>query len=436
MNKESLKYAVAYSSIFSLYLFVYGKHVVVIFGYMGYQDNFSVEKVIVSFFALMAICFLINNNRHLLNFFTHLIIGLVLIPTLVIFSGSDLPYLFIIITISGILTIAMSQRLIKFKAITLISLRDNRYLLNILTITSVLVVGSIFFMGGGSYFNLDISQVYEFRDDAAENLPGIFAYITPIITKVIIPLTIVLAFANKNWLKTLILLLCALLFFGLTGHKSMIFYPLVALFFYKISKRGGQIKFFIVSLFFIGIISLLEFSYLSNSDVGYWFSSLIFRRALLTPALLNWYYIDWFSANDLYYWADSRLTLGLISSPSHMSSPFLIGYQYYGSDDMSANAGWIGSGFSNGSFIGVIIYSIFIGLLVSILNAYSKKLGAETVISCFSIIFITIIMSADFITSLLTHGLIFAIFLLIIIGGVKTVKVNENIALDVRSRSR
>jgi hypothetical protein len=58
---------------------------------------------------------------------------------------------------------------------------------------------------------------------------------------------------------------------------------------------------------------------------------------------------------------------------------------------------------------------------MSFLNTYSKNLGAHIVISFFSIIFLTIILSADFITSLLTHGLLFAVILLITIGGVRVV---------------
>jgi hypothetical protein len=388
---------------------------------MGYEDKLSMEKAAASLIVLMATCLFLNKNNYPLNFFIHLIIGLVLVPTLVIFSGSDLPYLFVGTTISGIFTIVLSQRLIKIKPISFISFGNLQYLLNILIMLSILFIALVFSMGGSSYFNLDISRVYEFRDDAEKNLPGIFSYVMPVVTKVVIPFAIVIAFSNKNWFKVSILFTCAILLFGLTAHKSIIIYPFVALFFLKISKTGNQIKFFIVSLLLIGVISLLEFISLSNSDVGYWFSSLIFRRALLTPALLNWYYIEWFEANDLYHWADSRLTLGVISSPSHMSSPFLIGYQYYGLDDMSANTGWIGSGFANASFIGVIIYSLLIGLLMSFLNTYSKNLGAHIVISFFSIIFLTIILSADFITSLLTHGLLFAVILLITIGGVRVV---------------
>ena len=67
----------------------------------------------------------------------------------------------------------------------------------------------------------------------------------------------------------------------------------------------------------------------------------------------------------------------------------------------------------------MIIYSFLIGALMGVLNSYSKKIDSSMVVSFFSVIFLTIVMSADFITSLLTHGLIFAILLLTVIGGGK-----------------
>jgi hypothetical protein len=102
-----------------------------------------------------------------------------------------------------------------------------------------------------------------------------------------------------------------------------------------------------------------------------------------------------------------------------MSSPNLIGYQYFGLEDTSANTGWIGSGFANAGIAGVFLYSILIAALLGVLNTYSEKLGGGVITALFSTIFLTLILSADFATSLLTHGLIAAIVLLVLLGGRK-----------------
>jgi len=424
VNSKSIKFLGGYILIFLLYVLVYTKFIVIHFGYMGYRDSLSFEKLLASLIILAIILPVVNRDNFPLNFFFHLIIGLILIPSLVIFAGSDLPYIFAAITTGGIIIIALSQRLIKLKPLKMPIGGNLKPLLNTFIASSILLVLLILSLGGAKYFNLNFSLIYEFRDDAADNLPGIFAYIIPLITKIFIPFGVIISIYFNNWLKLLVLLICAFILFGLTAHKSIIFYPVIALLFYRMTKAGNQIKIFIFSLFLIGLISFLEFILLEKSDFGFWFSSLIFRRALLTPSLLNWYYIDWFFINDLYYWAESRFTFGLISPPSYLSSAHLIGYNYFGSEDMSANTGWIGSGFANAKFFGVAAYSIAIGLLISFLNSYSKKIDPGIIISFFSVIFLTIILSTDFTTSLITHGLIFNILLLIIVGG-KNIKVSK-----------
>jgi len=83
---------------------------------------------------------------------------------------------------------------------------------------------------------------------------------------------------------------------------------------------------------------------------------------------------------------------------------------------MSANAGWIGSGYANAGMFGVYLYSVMIGLFFSFLNAYGRKLGGRLVITLFTIPVFTLLRSSDLTTMFLTHGLLISILILIIIS--------------------
>jgi hypothetical protein len=57
-------------------------------------------------------------------------------------------------------------------------------------------------------------------------------------------------------------------------------------------------------------------------------------------------------------WADSKISFGLVESTYNLRLPFLIGKQYFFSEKMSANSGWIGSGYAQFGFTGMIAYAL------------------------------------------------------------------------------
>jgi hypothetical protein len=128
---------------------------------------------------------------------------------------------------------------------------------------------------------------------------------------------------------------------------------------------------------------------------------------------LNWAYYDFFSVHPYTYWAESKFTLGLVASPYDLNIPYLIGREFFGDAEAHANTGWIGSGMANAGYFGIAFYSVLIGLLLSMLDAYAKKLGYSLLLAVFLISVMTATTSADLTTMLLTHG--FLMLLLIVI---------------------
>ena len=126
----------------------------------------------------------------------------------------------------------------------------------------------------------------------------------------------------------------------------------------------------------------------------------------MVPAQLDAFWVEFFSINPKLYWAESRFTLGLINSPYSVLSPKVIGSVMFGQDNLGANTGWTGSGFAQAGAFGVICYSMVIGLFFSYLQMAARRLGNPLVASMTFPIMFTILLSADLVTSLLTHGLV------------------------------
>jgi hypothetical protein len=262
-------------------------------------------------------------------------------------------------------------------------------------------------LGGAAYFSLDFLTVYEFRDIAAENLPGIFAYIVSPVSKVILPMGIIMAIYMRSISFVVIFLCLGVLLFGLTHHKSIFAIPFGTVVLYLALVRFGVSGGLRVIFYFIALVAVIEaivLEFFFPNSMGP-ISTFLVRRVFLIPPLLDSYYVDYFSENAFFFWAVSRVTFGLVDTDYSVSAPFLIGLEFFGADQMSANSGFIGSGFANAGIVGVALYAALIGLIVSALNALGRRIDPVIVICVSFPVVLTALTTSDLITVFLTHGL-------------------------------
>jgi hypothetical protein len=412
LNKVKLLNIFLAQLYFCLLLFVYWVYVSDIYNYMGYVKNFSGISLFVSFISIFFFYFLID-SRGITSAYHNILLLLLFIPSMVIFSCADPSYIYFFSTFSGCLIVILVSKFIKIKSLKIFKIKEN-LLLNTLVFVSILYILSIFLQGGFNYFNLNILKVYQLREAAASNLPSIFGYISPIVSKCFVPFVIVIGLSKKRVTYVIIGFIFSILIFALTAHKSPLFYPFVILLVYWLYNR--KFNYYIISgLLLVVIISIIDF-YLKNSGNDFFgiFGSLFTRRTLMTPAKLNSYYIDFFSDNVFCFWASSKFSLGLVEQPYSLGPANLIGDVYFSRPEMSANTGFVGSGFANAGWFGIVLYSVIIGFLISFFSSCSKKIGEKEVFSLTFIIIFAIFSSTDLTTSLLTHGLGFIILFFIL----------------------
>jgi hypothetical protein len=402
-----LRLLVLHLIYFALLLCVYTTYIVDIYGYTGFKDALNISKAIFSPFAITAAFFLLSNNGLPSYFFLNIIIALTVTPSLVIFSGSDLPFSFIAVTWFAFAILAMVARFFRLRLIRVKHINAN-IMLRWLAGLSLLFIASIFAFGGSRFINFDLSLVYDFRRDAADNLPSIFGYLMPNFSYAIVPLGIVLSFLYRQWMLVLAFIFCGVMIFALSSHKAPLFIPIIVIIIYWFSRHPKVSNLTMLGLITVVVIGGLDFYLLQSGRGGFvgWFGDLGVRRSLLVPSLLNWAYYDFFSVHPYTYWADSKFSLGFVASPYDLKIPYLIGREFFGDAEAHANTGWIGSGMANAGYFGIALYSVLIGLLLSMLDAYAIKLGYSMVSAVFLISVMTAITSTDFTTMFLTHGLL------------------------------
>jgi len=279
-----------------------------------------------------------------------------------------------------------------------------------LLIIAGIYILSIIMKGGLQYFNLNLLKVYEFRNLAAQNLPGIYGYFSPMVSKVLLPFVLLLALYRRKWLVAGLALAGSVMIFALTAHKGPLFYPffIIGIYFVMCSRR--PIQFLLVGYIFF-ILAPLVFFCIDNSNII--LGTMTFRRAYFVPAHINFAYYDFFSSHSHTFLAESKLTFGLIQYPYDLDSSSLISYYYYHGDGTpgGANTGWLGSGYMHFGFTGMFIYALIVGLLLSMVDMLAKKreLSISTAI-CY-LPFHALFLGADLPTAMLTHGFLLALFL-------------------------
>ena len=380
--------------------------------YYGFNFDFSYPKFLISIVTLILFSLLVKTKNNVASFFYQFIYLAYLCPALVMFYLGGASVKFFAISCTGIFILIVTSWL-RFRRPVLASLSKVSFLGIMLTLTLITVL-SIAAFGGWRYFNLNIFRVYEFRSSAANEIPSIFGYINSPVSKVVLPLGILLGLHFKSTTGVILFVIGTVLMFGLTNHKSALVAPIVILIVYSALSRYGvrkSLNILFASLSFIMVAETIFLLAVGETSTG-WFATFIVRRVFLVPPLLDNYYVQFFTEHPLIYWSTSKISFGLVNTTYDTTAPFLIGDFFFHSAEMSANAGFVGSGFSNLGFLGVILYAFVLGLILSLLNAHGRDVGHFIVICASLTVMISAITSSDLVTVFLTHGLLFLLICL------------------------
>ena len=378
-----------------------------LWAYTYFHLDFSITRLMMTVVAVFLCAILIPRTLKPSMVLMHMALALIVSPSSVLYACGGYSDFFMIMTLAGYVIILPFQA-----AGARIPFLEGRLSASNLALICmafcVSCLGLMLLISGTRYFNVDFRRVYEFRSDARNDLPSVFGYAGSIMGKVLIPLLVTLGLCFRRWQWVAIGFASGFLLFAFTSHKSPLFTPILLIVVYYAARLlvKSPIRAFVYAAS-VGVVlfglSWFDFSNGDDGEVTH-VGTLFYRRVLMVPSMLNGLYLESFgSLFQFQYFGGNSFTLGLIGAQNTAPSPALIGAYFLGTDSW-ANTGYIGSGYAQLGVSGVLMYGMLLGIYGSLVDNLSHRHGPVLILTCFFPIFLTIIVSSDLPTAMLSHG--------------------------------
>lgn len=277
-------------------------------------------------------------------FINFLLFGL-MTPLFVFYALADeaRSYLYIVLLGYLIIDVIRKGRPIKFPLVR----HGISFALVLLILGALGVTGWMFLSGGIINFNLDLTRVYEFRRETGEMInAGLMGYVNVWVYKVFGPALLAIALWKKRYFWVMVVLLLHVFWFGVSAHKSVLFFPLLIIFlwvWFTKTKALSLVPIAFSGVVFVSLFILFVFDY-------QFIASLFIRRVFFVIAGNTFDYYHFFDNNQFVYWSNS-ITSSFISYPYHVGYAELIG-QSRGVDSHVNNT-FLSTGFMHAGVLGI-----------------------------------------------------------------------------------
>lgn len=393
------------------------------FAYQGFSLDFSLIKYVESWLIYISVALtfpasLTKPSDYLMTF-----IGAgVLAPTLVQYAYSDQSRFALYCLLMGVLFIQIFRN---GRAIRLPVIRNSQ-LIGIYLLVAIAAAVSLWYVASGAVaqFNLDLTKVYDFRRPSLDVAgKGFLSYINIWASKVAGPVLLAYFLWKKMYAPAIVVIALHVFWFGVSAHKSILFYPILVLFvwFWFSRTKALSLVYFGMTAVVVTVFSI----YVITGDVL--LASLFVRRVFFVVANNAFAYYEFFGENALVYWSNA-FTSSLIDYPYHVSPAELIG-QWRGTES-HANNTFLATGYMHAGVFGVALYGFTAGLLFRLIDSIVQR-GIPLWVGVAVIIVpsYALIVGADLPTALLTHGVGLCIFALYLIR-----EPSRRVGLDLRER--
>lgn len=376
-----------------------------VFAYAGFNCTWELFNYTASFIAfIIFICFYPTRITRPSHFFMAYCITFLVIPLTTLYAFTNQGILSLVCVL---LPLTIIHLILSLKPWRLGRFSTNK-LLVILTL-ALITLGTLFIIilrGGLGYFNLNFAEVYNYREDLNTISDGMIAYWITWVSKVIVPFFVVVSYHRRRFLITVLLFLLQLFIFGITSHKSVIFYPIISLFGYifLMKVRKG------ISLPVVSSIVVLFFWFIFVFTDLVLLPSLVLRRTYFVPSYLYFAYIDFFQDNPKIFWSNSFLA-NFVDYPYQFSSSTIVARSL--GETSGANTTFLATGYMHGGLLGSTFYGILLGLVFRLIDSMrSRNMPASVVLGIMLPSVISLMVNSDLMTALLTHGIAFAIVII------------------------
>ena len=243
----------------------------------------------------------------------------------------------------------------------------------------------------------NLNDVYIYRVEAQKySMPGWMVYLQSL-SKILIPILILIAFVRKKIVFALFGLFLLILNFSYAGHKSVFFMGIIILVGYLLWRKG-MMCFFLPGGCIIGLVGLIEYIFTDHQYVISYF----FRRQGYVLAQLSDYYYRFFENNPTDIFRSTFLGKLGFDSPYSIPIPYVIGNNY-STQTVSCNNGLLADVWSHLGVIGIIIIPVILIVCLRLFDAVTDGISMRYVVGM-AVYYAVVFSNTTWSTVLLTHG--------------------------------
>ena len=382
-----------------------------LFGYQGLILDVSSLKLIESYcFTVLMFLALPKDHVKISAIGIQILFLLIMVPLFSLYAMMNAPRLYVYFAIASYLItilIIKAGPTIRFRTIKPLNTIFLWFALG--TISIIVYVVLIKLNGIPSLQALLFASIYEIREEFETGF-GIMNYLLGWQANVINAFFISLAFYRKRYFVLVLAVIFHIILFLITANRVYFFTPFILIFVISAVRRKRLMSMSLIGLTLMIMLSLTLYE-LKFTDMP---ASLAIRRALFAPAQVSFTYYDFFSKHEKMYLSESKAGLGFAKNPYYMhdtNSALMIGGLYFNDPDNNANTGYIGDAYMNFGFLGMMIFSAILGLLLILADSISKRKSIYISIATLLIPILSLLNSALF-TIFLTKGFLLGLMIL------------------------
>jgi hypothetical protein len=373
-------------------------------GYLGYVLDFNALKLIESYLLLFIILvFLPKSPQKLSHVMVWLLVLLSYIPMLTVFAFKDEARIFMY-AVTGFWLLVFI--LMRTPSIRIPSLKQSgviRYGLFICLAAAVILLVWKYL---GLSFKFSLEGVYDIRAERLAAQIPVSGYLFSGLALVANPLFFALFIKKKKWLLVALIVVLQIILFAATGNRSYYLALPFVLVLMWIMRRQNPLVYMGLGLAGVVLLGMLTYWLADNLFISSFFT----RRALLTQAQLSFCYYDFFSQNELVFLSASKLG-GFSSYPYLLGPANLIGDIYFDNPALNANTGLAGDAFMNFGFIGLVLWTIPLTIILKLVDSFSSGKDYMVAVAAIAVSAISLTNTA-LLTNILSHGLLLALVFL------------------------
>jgi hypothetical protein len=396
------------------YIYIISQH----YGYLGYVYTPESFKIIESYLLLLVFAFIFSTKmKQPSHFFIVFLFTFIATPMLSLYSLRNESRMYLYMVLLSLLVTLITTKLPRLKVNT-IAFGRTLVIGTLILVTLALFVW-IFCRGGFSYFNLNLRLVYDLRREVGSVVfPGFFGYLMTWFGKVFNPLLMAFFLWKRKYYIFFAFLLLQVVFFGVTAHKAMLFYPIIIIFVYIFADKKYFLKMIPLGLFLVVITTSLYY-FLTGGLLP---TSLFIRRLLYVTVSNHYTYYYFFKKFGHLYMAGSRF-MPFLEYPFDMPVQNIISMYLYGHSNTWINTGYLATSYMHFGFIGMLIYSFIVGLIFRLVDSLATLSLPLWLCVAVMVVPIFSLLSADLATAMFTHGILLGLGMLWLMSSKKYIRI-------------